>query len=123
MNHHHDDPLAPARGIMVGCLLGVIIWALLGGAPLHRRRGHPMTARVTITLECNNCHTQHTSSRTTVRGARGDADRKGWHVQYLAGGRHPTKISDNPKAPDLCPTCNPNKPPTNVGLLAQEPTP
>lgn len=27
MNHHHDTP---ARGIMVGCLLGVIIWALLG---------------------------------------------------------------------------------------------
>ena len=38
----------------------------------------------------------------------------------LAGGRHPTKISDNPKAPDLCPKCRPDKPRTDVGLFGGE---
>lgn len=58
-----------------------------------------------ITIVCDQCHGSMTTSRTTGRGARGDAERQGWTVAYLAGGMHPTKRSNDPQARDLCPHC------------------
>ena len=79
-----------------------------------------MSAVVSITLVCDACKRTLTTSRRTVTGARGDAERKGWRVQYLAGGRHPTKVSANPKERDECPACRPDKPKADDGLFAEE---
>lgn len=71
-----------------------------------------------ITVICDDCRKQCRTSRHTGHGARGDAERKGWRVAYLAGGRHPTKRSNEHSAPDLCDECRPDKP-KPAGLFAE----
>ena len=79
-----------------------------------------------ITVVCNSCDATLPTERTTGHGARGDAERAGWRVAYLAGGMHPTKRSNAPEARDLCPNCRPDKlcapdlPRADVGLFAPE---
>ena len=63
-----------------------------------------MTATITVTLNCDtpNCGNTYPTTRNTVTGARGDAERAGWRVSTLAGGRH-TKKSSDPARRDECP--------------------
>lgn len=74
-----------------------------------------------ITLACDTltCHHIIVTRSHTVAGARGDAERKGWSVAYLAGGMHPTKRSGDPKERDLCPVCRP-RPKVSEGLFGDE---
>jgi hypothetical protein len=64
-----------------------------------------MTAKkqaVTLVCDWDGCGAEFATGRATVRGARGDAERRGWDCQHMAGGRHPA-ASDNPAGRDLCP--------------------
>ena len=72
-----------------------------------------------ITLVCDTLTCNHiiVTRSYTVAGARGDAERKGWSVAYLAGGAHPTKRSGTPTDRDQCPSCRPQ--PQPEGLLAE----
>lgn len=63
-----------------------------------------------ITVICDGCRKQMHTSRHTGHGARGDAERKGWRVAYLADGMHPTKRSNVNTERDLCGSCRPDKP-------------
>ena len=79
-----------------------------------------MSAARVVTIVCDGCRINYRPRAGTINGARRDAERHGWRVQYLADGRHPTKISGDPKSRDLCPKCRPDKPRTDVGLLGGE---
>ena len=79
-----------------------------------------MSATRTVVVVCDLCGVNHRPRAGTISGARRDAERHGWAVQYLAGGRHPNKISADPRALDLCPGCNPTKPRADVGLFGGE---
>lgn len=64
-----------------------------------------------VEVVCDGCtrrrfHSQH----HTGHGARGEAERHGWLVAYLAGGEHPTKRSNETWTRDLCPECRPAPP-------------
>jgi len=70
-----------------------------------------MTAAVNIILACDwaDCATSfgpsshgYAMNTTTIRGARGYAERNGWGVQHLANNRH-TKRSTARDGDDLCP--------------------
>lgn len=67
-----------------------------------------MSAHVEITIICSACFVSLPTVRTTVRGARGDAERRGWRVSYQADRR--AGASNDPNRPDLCPRCRPDKP-------------
>ena len=76
-----------------------------------------MSGIVAATVICDGCGMRLVTNRTTMRGARGDAERKGWRVSHMAGGRHPD-ASNDPKRPDECPDCRPDKPKADGGLFA-----
>ena len=63
-----------------------------------------MSGIVAATVICDGCGMRLVTNRTTMRGARGDAERKGWRVSHMAGGRHPD-ASNDPKLRDECPDC------------------
>ena len=67
-----------------------------------------MSATISISMHCDNCHASMPSSRTTSRGARGDAERIGWAVAYQADPR--AGASNDPQRRDLCPDCRPDRP-------------
>lgn len=70
-----------------------------------------------IQIVCDRCgRRRFHSTAHTGHGARGEAERHGWLVSYLAGGQHPTKRSNDPRARDMCPDCRP-QPPTPDGAL------
>lgn len=69
-----------------------------------------------VVVVCDGCGRELPTGSHTGSGARGDAEREGWLVAYLAGGLHPTKRSNDPKLRDRCPRCRP-KPPTPDGAL------
>ena len=68
-----------------------------------------MSAHVIVNLVCDACGRKATTERSTVTGARGDAERRGWRVSKLAGGMH-TKKSNDPARRDECPDCRTDKP-------------
>ena len=76
-----------------------------------------MSGIVAATVICDGCGMRLVTNRTTMRGARGDAERKGWRVSHMAGGRHPD-ASNDPKLRDECQFCRPDKPGPGVGLFA-----
>ena len=76
-----------------------------------------MSGAVQTFVICDRCGKSLPTTRTTMRGARGDAERKGWRVSHMAGGRHPD-ASNDPKRPDECPDCRPDKPKADEGLFA-----
>lgn len=64
-----------------------------------------MSAIITpVTIRCDWCARTMPTNCTTVKGARGVAERRGWRVTHLAGGMHPDP-SGAPAALDMCPTC------------------
>ena len=79
-----------------------------------------MSAARAVTIVCDGCGLNSHPYGGAIIGARRDAERHGWRVQYLADGRHPTKISGDPKSRDLCPKCRPDRPRPDVGLLGGE---
>ena len=81
-----------------------------------------MSGAVQAIVVCNRCGERFVTGRSTLRGARGDAERKGWRVSHMAGGRHPD-ASNDPKRPDECPDCRPDKPRADEGLFALEDKP
>lgn len=76
-----------------------------------------MSGAVQAVVICDRCGKALPTTRTTMRGARGDAERKGWRVSHMAAGRHPD-ASNDPKRPDECPDCRPDKPKADEGLFA-----
>lgn len=73
--------------------------------------------RLGVEVLCDGCKSRRFATwKATGNGARGEAERHGWLVAYLAGGQHPTKRSNDPRARDLCPDCRP-QPPTPDGAL------
>ena len=81
-----------------------------------------MSATRTVTIICDGCdlNSHPYGYGGAIIGARRDAERHGWRVQYLADGRHPTKISGDPKSRDLCSKCRSDKPRADVGLFGGE---
>lgn len=75
------------------------------------------TTQSGVVVVCDDCGRRLATACTTSPGARGDAERKGWRVSYLAGGAHPTKRSGTPTDRDQCPSCRPQ--PQPEGLLAE----
>ena len=75
-----------------------------------------MSGAIQAFVVCDRCSKSLPTTRTTMRGARGDAERKGWRVAHMAGGRHPD-ASNDPKMPDECPECRPDKPKAAEGLF------
>ena len=75
--------------------------------------------REAVVIVCDDCGASFQSRSRTIVGARGDAERRGWRVSYLAGGRHPDKRSGDPRTPDRCPACRPIVS-VKTGLLAWE---
>lgn len=61
-------------------------------------------------VRCDKCTAKLATTSTTGAGARGDAERAGWRVSYLAGGAHPTKRSSDPNKRDECPACRTDLP-------------
>ena len=76
-----------------------------------------MSGFVSVAVICDRCGKNLPTARATMRGARGDAERKGWRVSHMAGGRHPD-ASNDPKLRDECHECRPDKPKADEGLFA-----
>ena len=76
-----------------------------------------MSGAVQTFVVCDRCGKTLPTTRATMCGARGDAERKGWRVSHMADGRHPD-ASNDPKRPDECPECRPDKPKADEGLFA-----
>ena len=75
-----------------------------------------MSARVSVIIVCDVCDVELPTSRTTVTGARGDADRKGWRVSRKGDPR--AGLSNDWARVDHCPACRTDKPRADVGLFA-----
>lgn len=75
-----------------------------------------MSGAIQTFVVCDRCGKNFPTARTTMRGARGDAERKGWRVSRMAGGMHPD-ASNDPKRPDECADCRPDKPKAAAGLF------
>lgn len=48
-----------------------------------------MSGAIQTFVICDRCGKNFPTTRVTMRGARGDAERKGWRVSHMAGARHP----------------------------------
>ncbi len=66
------------------------------------------TSRAAVTVICDWCQARFSTTRTTTKSARNDAQRKGWRVsRYGPGGQ--VGASSDPERPDQCPECQPEK--------------
>ena len=74
------------------------------------------TTRAAVTVICDSCGRKLATSCTTTRGARGEAERKGWRVsRYGPAGQ--VGASQNPGKADQCVECQPEKHTTPEGGL------
>lgn len=59
------------------------------------------TTKTAVTVHCDSCRRILPTNRSTAKGARGDASRRGWKVAGIYSG----DPSANPRQLDLCPEC------------------
>ena len=75
------------------------------------------TTKTAVTVICDPCGRTLPTELTTVKGARGEAQRRGWRVATYGPGDRPVGPSGNAERVDICDEClNPGP----VGLFSQE---